>query len=66
MTTHPNPAGLPSLTTTLSPSRQRLRSNGVSGKFIPEAANLLKTFREVHNRSSWAHKPKAFTCSSVS
>ena len=27
MTTHPSPAGLPSLTTTLSPSRQRLRSN---------------------------------------
>src|SRR5277367_3566293 len=27
MTSHPSPASLPSLTTTLSPSRQRLRSN---------------------------------------
>src|SRR5271156_3477761 len=39
MTSHPSPASLPSLTTTLSPSRQRLRSNGVIGKFNRRSAS---------------------------
>src|SRR5271170_5387241 len=41
MTSHPSPASLPSLTTTLSPSRQRLRSNRHFGQAIQFANRIV-------------------------